>query len=742
MNQIQNVNKQLKNINKVKEKLPVLKENKEESREGRKFESHFVTAVLSRIGQQEENRDYSGYIELENYSCWVVSSGIRNAKAAQIVTEEVMKEFIKKPKFSRRYLKKIIRKAELKIASIQEKAKEEKGIGASIAVVISDYKSIMMESIGNARAVLIRDGLVYEKTADDTMAYLFYLADKLEYDGLRFHGLRDDLTQYIGNYRRVKVKPKRKTVLEEGDKILLLTKGAWENLDESDIEIELSKSNGVGKWIGSIENRIKDNSRGKLENYTMIGIFINRTAIIKRNYKALWLKVMGVILIMSLLAHLSYRGYKVKKELNVQHQQIKANEKLVEKKLETDDFEAAIDLLKKNEKQYEKLETSLENSSLFKKIILTPELLSYSYEDQLEYIEIKISDIEKLKIGSEKLRQGNIDYTNNEFENSKTLYEESLIELNKIEKINYNKLQKLKSELQEKLEKTKVLIAGENLKKQADDYVKGNNVPAAIRTYLEAKLVFMKYDEIELVSEINTKVELLTKEREKKYQKAENYEKRGIRSEAIDIDEAILHYKMAKSIYLELGEESRRDEMAIKISDLEELKKVLKEKNERFYNDARLHIENKEYDAAVTSLKESKKVAEKLKSDQLVVNSLEKEGDVFFVAEDYEASKLKYQEAYEKVINIKNDYQKMVLENKIKMLEVLLTGKTLEELGDTLYAQKKYKESKGKYNDSKITYEYLKGNNYLPPEKYDELILNIEEKEKKAWKESNWIPFF
>ena len=36
------------------------------------------------------------------------------------------------------------------------------------------------------------------------------------------------------------------------DKILLMTQGAWENLDEDDIEKDTAKSQRVGQWIGNL----------------------------------------------------------------------------------------------------------------------------------------------------------------------------------------------------------------------------------------------------------------------------------------------------------------------------------------------------------------------------------------------------------------------------------------------------------------------------------------------------------
>ncbi|MEG0514157.1 MAG: hypothetical protein RR523_00860, partial [Cetobacterium sp.] len=72
----------------------------------------------------------------------------------------------------------------------------------------------------------------------------------------------------------------------------------------------------------------------------------------------------------------------------------------------------------------------------------------------------------------------------------------------------------------------------------------------------------------------------------------------------------------------------------------------------------------------------------------------------------------------------------------------LLKATELEVQGDKLFKEKKYKNSRNKFIESQKEYEKLKNNELYPLNKYEENIKVITEKEKKAWRESNWIPFF
>ena len=57
-------------------------------------------------------------------------------------------------------------------------------------------------------------------------------------------------------------------------------------------------------------------------------------------------------------------------------------------------------------------------------------------------------------------------------------------------------------------------------------------------------------------------------------------------------------------------------------------------------------------------------------------------------------------------------------------------------------SNKKYKESRKIYKEAIEKYKQLEGNKYFEKENYDKLMEEVMKKEKAAWKESNWIPFF
>lgn len=281
-----NSSKNLKLImTKSKDLIPVDKKDDSKEEKGRKSSSKFVTSFISRMGDKSLNSDYFSYIELENYGCWVVADGYDEDNgseiASQIIVEEVLRLFISNPQFNKNYLKKIIKNANKKLEEEQSKTRDKKGMNASLAIVLTDYSSLIFGTVGNSRVYILKDDEIKEKSQDDSLAYLMYKGKEVSYSEIRFHNQRNKLTQNMGDSLGVKPNISKKIELLDSDKIILMTHGAWEQVDDSEIEIEVSKVNKVSHLINKLEDKIKNNNLER-ENYTIVGIFADKVVIDKK----------------------------------------------------------------------------------------------------------------------------------------------------------------------------------------------------------------------------------------------------------------------------------------------------------------------------------------------------------------------------------------------------------------------------------------------------------------------------
>lgn len=747
-----NTNKIKNNINKVKSLLPSKNENNGEEKEileenGRKAESKFITAFVSRIGKQAINCDYFAYIELPDFGCWVIADGFDEEKggeeAAKITTEEIIAQFFEKPRLSKRFLKKIIMKAHKKLEETREKSRERRAMSASIVVLITDYTSIIYGNVGNARLYLLRDYIVIEKTRDHSIAHLVYEANQLDYKEIRFHSQRNKLTQNMGELDGIKPEISKRIQLYDGDKVLFMSHGAWENLDESEIEIEASKSDKVGKWIGTLEERIKDNCDLNLPNYTLAGIFINQVSPSgKKKWKVNWIKYLVILIIVLIIGFIFYKGYSLKKERDITYEKAFQYETEGLKAVEQGDFEEALESFEKSKNEYNALEISPTEGNIVYRTLFSPKVTNISLGKQILLVDKKIEQIGVLQEILSDLNEADKLYNANDFLKAEEKYKEGKAKIPQLKDLKYKKIDEITKKFDDLIIASKGLAVGYKLKLEGDTLVEEEDIEGAIRNYLEAKLIFLKFNKIDLLAEVTEKAERLAKMRERKYDTALMYEKKAYELEATDINDAIVYLEMAKGIYSELQDEARRMETTDKILRLDEMRKTLIKESQAYLKEAEAYADGGEYERALSIIKKSQDISVQLKDNQKMANSIQTEADLFMKNERYQLAFEKYNEAYAVASDTNNKIQQEYLNGRIETLKKYLDINKSEKKADELFKAEEFKKAKEIYKEVLDMYKVLEGDKYFEKENYDSVIKQTTEKYKLAKKKSNWIPFF
>ena len=463
------------NVNRAKSLVPVGKEKDGEEKSpeiaisGRKAESKFITSFVSRIGKQPVNCDYFAYSELNDFGCWIVADGFDEERggeeAAKIVSEDIIAQFLSKPKFSRRYLKKLITKAHKKLEEIRERRREKRAMSASIVIFLTDYTSMIYGAVGNARLYLIRDDIVREKSRDDSIAHLVYEANQLDYKEIRFHSQRNKLTQNMGEPDGISPEISKKIQLYDGDRILLMSHGAWENLDESEIEVELSKTDSVGKWIGSLEDRIKENSSNNVPNYTLAGIFINEVSPSgKKKFKFNYVKYLIILLIILVIGFLLYRGYSLKRTRDITYERAYTYEEEGLKAVAEGDFEQALTSFELSKNEYNALEISPKDANIVYRTIFSPKITNINLGKQILLVDKKIEQIGFLQGILEDLNEGDKLYNNNNFLEAEEKYKEGKAKIPQLKDLKYNKIDDISKKLDESIMASKALAVAYDMK--------------------------------------------------------------------------------------------------------------------------------------------------------------------------------------------------------------------------------------------------------------------------------------
>ncbi|MGF6906258.1 hypothetical protein [Fusobacterium sp. PH5-44] len=718
-----------------------------EEETGKKADSKFITSFISRKGDEDINCDLFGYVELSDAACWVMADGFDENgygdEAAKIVLESIISQFMEKPTFTRKFLNKIILNAQKKLEEVKSKSRKKRGMSASVVVFITNYSSCIFANVGNARVYLIRDELVKFRTRDNSISHLMYEMKQLEYKEIRFHSQRNKLTQSLGDIENISVEISKEIFLYDGDRVILMTHGSWENLDESEIEVELSKSESVGNWIGRLENKIKSNNESKLSNYTVAGIFINQIVDgddpdKKRSYLKIFciiMLVIGVFMIIFIL-------YRYKRERDNIYEKAFSYENAGLQSGKKGDWDDAVNQLGMSKGEYEKLKLNKEKSNFVKRAIFSADINNRNVGNQIKSLDKQINDINKLKDAFEMIKTGDKAFNNNDFLEATGIYSNARNTIMELKGLEYNGYKDTIDKLEEDIITSSALQLGYKQKLDADMQAQNGDIDDAIRNYLGSKIIFLKHGKIDLMTEVTEKYNILEKTKDKKFNEAFLYEKKSYEVEATDISSAIIHMQMAKSIYGEMKDMERVSACDVRIANLEEMKSAINDESKEYLKEATTYAQQGEYERALESIKKSKDVSTKLKDDQKLADSLQKEGDILAEGDKFQIAKEKYEEGYGVSVNTNNTIQQEYLKGKSQAMEKVLAGQKIEQEGDTLMSDKKYKEARKMFKEAITKYETLKDDNYFDRGKYNKIMEIIKEKEKKAWKKSNWIPFF
>lgn len=740
-----NSSKNLKLImTKSKDLIPVDKKDDSKEEKGRKSSSKFVTSFISRMGDKSLNSDYFSYIELENYGCWVVADGYDEDNgseiASQIIVEEVLRLFISNPQFNKNYLKKIIKNANKKLEEEQSKTRDKKGMNASLAIVLTDYSSLIFGTVGNSRVYILKDDEIKEKSQDDSLAYLMYKGKEVSYSEIRFHNQRNKLTQNMGDSLGVKPNISKKIELLDSDKIILMTHGAWEQVDDSEIEIEVSKVNKVSHLINKLEDKIKNNNLER-ENYTIVGIFADKVVIDKKVKKINWIKILVIIIVFIGLGILFFKGYSLKREREQIYEIAFNLENEGIKKIEEEKFNQAVKSFEESKVKYRELEINPQSNFVYR-TIFSPKITNINLGKQILFIESKIDEITKLQEIISLVSRGDLFYKEDKFSEAEEMYEDAAVKITQLKKLNYSKIEELNSKIEKSILASKGLVIGKEMLDEGDILAENKDFEASISNYSEAKIIFLKYEKINLVSEVTRKINKLTKEKEKKYNQANEYEKKGYEFESKDIEAAIIYFENAKGIYIDIRDEVRRTSIEEKIERLNEIKKNIRQESIGYIKESKVHSSLGEYEKALIKLKKAQDISLQLKDNQIMINSLVKEGDILWENNKTKLSLEKYKEAYAISVNTNDDIKQKELKDKIDLGNKIVEILNQEAKGDKLYSNKKYKESHQEFLEAIKKLKKIEKNKTLSESQYDEYLENLNKKEREAWRESNWIPFF
>lgn len=720
----------------------------------RKNEAKFTTVFFSEAGTKNKNNDYFGYVQLDNYAIWAVADGFDEEEgadvAARLAVESAIEYFMLHPEFSREIISEIMSYVNLKVREKQSETERYSLMHTSFLIVISNYNALLYGNIGNTRFYHLRNGYVISQSRDDTVAQLLVEEEALNTGDLKYHRQRNDLLQAIGDYGEIKPNIlKTPITLQEKDVFCLTTMGFWENIDEKEMEVELSRYDESKKWLVSLEKKVVATLRDDVENYTFAAVTIEDVAEplpMEKNNKKFFIKIVAVA-IASILIILTLTLWHVKKKKDIMNK-VTVYEQQAEEELIKKNFENSVKELELVIGEYEKLKPKSRGIIGF---FLNADARRKEMDKKIEETKSKIKDTEKLKKVFSNIREGNELFNSGNYEEASKKYQEAKysLEQNAYKRDEVN-TEEVLSEINNRIEATSKLKEAKNLEITGDTAFTSGNYNLAKENYKMASDIYLANGRADYVSSMEEKIREINEKEKQSYNGALLAENRGDVLSHSDADMSREAYYQARETYQILGDTVKSQEIDTKIQELNSRQMAKLQTANNMVQEGLNQITANNPSEALTLLMKARTMYQELK-DSNNVNNVDK-----FINQTQEF--IKYESEKEKELIQQSEQSKLEIQLKDEEIEQerikrekisrdIESGTNFEIQGDQMYVLKRYSESISKYEEAKRIFESLKNegnfNNQLKLEylerkiKRSEVFLYEEEGDKES-KNKNW----
>lgn len=742
----------------------------------RKDEAKFITEFLSEAGTKAENNDYFGYVLLDNYVIWAVADGFdeeEGAKvAARIAVESAIEYFMLRPRFNYDVIKEMMDYANLKVKEKQEETQKYSLMHTSLLIIISNYNSILYGNIGNTRFYHIRGGYIISQSRDDTIAQLLVDEEALNISDMRFHRQRNDLLQAIGDFGKIKPNIIKKPVeLMEKDVFCLTTVGFWENIDEHDMENDLSRFEDKKQWLNSLEKRILASLRDNIENYTIAQVEVSAVASpepMEKDKSKLIKKIILVMLIIAVII-LFVVIWNVKRRNGIL-QAATQYEKLADEEILKKNFNNSIDNLKLEIGEYEKLKPKNKGIIGF---LTNAEKKRADASKKIDEINKKIGETEKIKKAFSDINEGNEMFNSGNYDEANVKYQQAKYNLNdnsyKRDELN---TEEILTTLDSRINSTVKLKEAKALEVAGDTAVNEGSYNLAKVSYKNAADMYLANGRADYVSQVEKKLEEITDKEKTAYNGAMLAENKGDSLAQSNINSSKEAYYQARQMYQTLGDTVKAGEIDNKIQELNSQQNADLQTANNLVQEGLSQITANNPAQAINILTQAKNIYQKMK-DTNNANAVDKyisQAQEFIKFESQNAEKLKTQEMeYSERLRqqeIQMEQQLQIKEAEIKaqqeemererqrreeITRKMENASNLEMQADQLAINERFEESISKYEEVKKLLEEVNadGNFGNQMSKIENLNKKIEKSEgyllkkkaeedfkNKKWKEA------
>lgn len=242
----------------------------------RRINSEFQTFHMSEEGQKLSNRDYFGYVEMDDFACYVLADSLDDEStinSARLVVESIIRDFTESPTMRKGALGRYLRRAHAELLH------QRGGMHLKVAAVVAvtDYRKLRYCHVGNSRLYLIRNARILERTYDQSLTQNLIEQERVVLDEAARHEERNNLYSFLGERGAPQIQFSRKRKLEAGDLFIQLTRGVWEQCEEQEFLLIVNDAKETKDILYQTEDLIlKEQNSSYIDNYSMAVTSVNK----------------------------------------------------------------------------------------------------------------------------------------------------------------------------------------------------------------------------------------------------------------------------------------------------------------------------------------------------------------------------------------------------------------------------------------------------------------------------------
>jgi serine/threonine protein phosphatase PrpC len=147
-------------------------------------------------------------------------------------------------------------------------------MSTGVALFMND-NAVIWGHVGDSRLYHFKDGCLITHTLDHSVSQMAVFSGEITQEQLRDHKDRNRVLRAFGGGEEITAEISSPSVLGSGfHSFLLCTDGFWEFVFESEMEIDLAKSNKPNDWLREMCFRINNRAPKYSDNFSAASVFV------------------------------------------------------------------------------------------------------------------------------------------------------------------------------------------------------------------------------------------------------------------------------------------------------------------------------------------------------------------------------------------------------------------------------------------------------------------------------------